>query len=89
MVSRQDVETLKAKWLADPCWDVYTTEGFEEYKQELKKFQKQQEEKWQKEKEKNLYKIKNSLNISPEMANYIIALEERLNKLEKALRGKQ
>ena len=28
----QEVEKLKANWKNDPCWDLYETEGFEEYR---------------------------------------------------------
>ncbi len=39
MKTRAEVETLKQQWLKDPCWDLDTTEGFEEYKEELAQFQ--------------------------------------------------
>lgn len=29
------IEALKSNWLNDPCWDIETTEGYEEYRQEL------------------------------------------------------
>ena len=38
---RNEVEILKANWLADPCWDLYETEGFEEYRDELRKYQEE------------------------------------------------
>ena len=39
--SREEIENLKAGWMADPCWDLYETEGFEEYRDELKKYQEE------------------------------------------------
>jgi hypothetical protein len=39
MKTREEVETLKADWLRDGCWDLHTTEGFEEYGAELKEFE--------------------------------------------------
>ena len=39
--TREDVEKLKADWLKDPIWDLYTTEGFEEFEDELKQFEKE------------------------------------------------
>jgi hypothetical protein len=30
-----NLQDLKAQWLADPCWDIEYTEGFEEHRQEL------------------------------------------------------
>jgi len=40
MKTREEVEKLKHNWLRDPCWDIYDTEGFEEYKEELTAYQK-------------------------------------------------
>lgn len=42
----EEPEQLKSNWMADPCWDLYDTEGFEEHKEELKVFQKQCELYW-------------------------------------------
>ena len=39
--SREEIEDLKSNWMADPCWDLYETEGFEEYRDELKKYQEE------------------------------------------------
>lgn len=49
MKTREEVEGLKRQWLADPCWDVASTEGFEDYQQELGHFQAEQEAKWEAE----------------------------------------
>ena len=38
---REEIESLKAGWLADPCWDLCETEGFEEHREELKKYQEE------------------------------------------------
>lgn len=35
MKTRKEVDDLKYSWGADPCWDIETTEGFEEYREEL------------------------------------------------------
>jgi len=43
----QEVEKLKANWKNDPCWDLYETEGFEEYRDELKNFQEECEKEWE------------------------------------------
>jgi len=61
MKTREEVEDLKQNWASDPCWDIYDTEGFEEYEKELREFQAEHERiseiQWQKRK-KEL--IKNS-----------------------------
>lgn len=48
MKSRQEVEQLKEDWLADSCWDIETTEGFEEYKEELATFAAATKARWEK-----------------------------------------
>ena len=40
MKTQEEVEELKRQWRKDPCWDIYDTEGFEEYKDELVAYQK-------------------------------------------------
>ena len=35
---REDVEKLKAEWLRDPNWDIEETEGFDDYRDELRTF---------------------------------------------------
>jgi len=37
--TREEVENLKADWSCDPSWNLYETEGFEEYRDELQKYQ--------------------------------------------------
>ena len=41
-----EIEALKANWERDPCWDIETTEGFEEYREELLAFRKEREAHW-------------------------------------------
>jgi hypothetical protein len=43
----QEIEDLKQSWLQDPCWDIETTEGFEEHKKELLAFREQTEKLWE------------------------------------------
>ena len=43
MATQEEIEKLKMNWLADPEWDIETTEGFEEHAEELLKFRKQAE----------------------------------------------
>jgi hypothetical protein len=33
--TREEVESLKSHWKSDGCWDIETTEGFEDYHDEL------------------------------------------------------
>lgn len=34
--TRSQIESLKYSWLHDPCWDIEETEGFEQFREELK-----------------------------------------------------
>ncbi|MFA5298883.1 MAG: hypothetical protein WC389_11815 [Lutibacter sp.] len=53
MKTREEVEKLKQNWLNDTCWDIYGTEGFEDYKDELRIYQKNCEDRWKAAKEKH------------------------------------
>ncbi|NLD46678.1 MAG: hypothetical protein GX660_05695, partial [Clostridiaceae bacterium] len=44
--TRDEIDALKKNWLADPCWDIEVTEGFEDYYDELLVFRKEQELIW-------------------------------------------
>ena len=46
MKTRDEVEVLKANWTLDPCWDIYETEGFEDYREHLKEYQTDMEKGW-------------------------------------------
>lgn len=47
----QEIQALKDNWVKDPCWDIETEEGFEEYAEELLAFRLQKEAEWQSETE--------------------------------------
>ena len=36
MPTREEIEKLKESWRRDPCWDIKDTEGFAEYREELR-----------------------------------------------------
>lgn len=46
MKTREELNGLKEQWVADPCWDIETTEGFEEYQAELLQFRLDTEAEW-------------------------------------------
>ena len=54
MATQDEIEKLKKNWLADPCWDIEDTDGFEEHHDELLKFRKETEVKWQLEEEERI-----------------------------------
>jgi hypothetical protein len=41
MKTAVEIADLKKQWLHDPCWDIETTEGFEEHIEELKVYREQ------------------------------------------------
>ena len=41
MKTREEVEKLKQGWRKHPCWDIETTDGYEEYHDELLEYRKQ------------------------------------------------
>lgn len=53
MKTREEVEYLKQGWKEEPEWNIYETEGFEEYREELKIYQEEQEALWKKQREEN------------------------------------
>jgi hypothetical protein len=92
MKTRQEVEALKRNWLNDSCWDIYETEGFEEYRDELRVFQINMEQEWRAEQYNKVYDFAQSLSITElgnpeddtnlELAKYLMRLEDRIKKLE-------
>jgi hypothetical protein len=54
MKTRAEVEKLKRDWEADPCYDLYDMDGFEEYRDELKAYQDQKEVEFKRERESGI-----------------------------------
>jgi DNA repair exonuclease SbcCD ATPase subunit len=44
MKSREEVEELKRQWLRDPAFDLAEVEGFEDYEEELRRFESENAE---------------------------------------------
>lgn len=44
--TRAEIRKLQENWSADPCWDIETTEGFEEHRAELRAYREQMEAEW-------------------------------------------
>jgi len=96
MKTRQEVEALKQNWLADGCWDIYDTEGFEEYRDELRVFQINQQQEWRAKEYNKVYSFAQGLGIETignaadepnlSLARYIMKLEERIKELENQTR---
>ena len=91
MKSRKKVEELKNNWMNDPCWDIYETEGFEEYRDELFEFQKRVEKENEEIRLKELNDKADSLGISGniKLAQYILNLEWKISSLSDKIQSIQ
>ena len=95
MKTRQEVEALKANWRGDPCWDIYETEGFEEYRDELLTFQTNMQQEWRANQYNKVYDFASSLGIEMlgnpedepnlELAKYLTKIEDRISNIEARL----
>lgn len=81
MKTRSEVEELKRQWESDPCWDLGDTEEFEEYEAELIAHQSLKQTEWKTAYQEKIDKKAEQLKISPELAEYILSLETKLQEL--------
>lgn len=87
MKTRTEVEELKLHWRSDPCWDIEDSEGFEAYHDELKAYSEEWQKRWQTARLARLLAKAEEIGVpgNTKLAEYIMALEERLAKLEERL----
>ena len=48
---KADLQELNRQWVADPCWDIESTEGFDAHYDELLAFRKETEARWARERQ--------------------------------------
>ncbi len=82
MKTREELRVLQTNWRSDPCWDIEETEGFEEYREELKTYRSFVEDMWREDKYRRLVRMSNKYACSIELAEHIELLENRLAQLE-------
>jgi len=84
MATEEAINKLKAAWLADPCWDIETTEGFEDHIEELKQFRLENEARWDKKRmeRKELEKNKTFQQRVEELRQDIKASDYRIGQME-------
>ena len=82
MKTRAEVDDLKAQWKADPCWDIWNTDGFEQYEHELFDWQTAIEKEWHDKEVARLAEKAADLKCSVELVQYIERLERLIDKLE-------
>lgn len=82
-----DVNELKRQWLADPVWDIEETEGYEKYREELRRFRLETEAVWEARRIEHLDAKADELGITGnrKLAQYILRLERRLEELSKQI----
>jgi hypothetical protein len=90
MKTFEEIEKLKQDWSDDPCWDIETTEGFEDHTDELILFREKMnavwEEKTRNREEKEMAKMgitDRSVYAQFKRLDFLIArLDERVEELE-------
>lgn len=86
--TREEVDELKRNWEADPCWELSETEGFEEFKEELVKFEEQKKAAWKRKEGRRLHSLAmewgvNQLVFAERFARNMTKLLFRLSSLER------
>ncbi len=91
MKTREEIEELKRQWRYDPCWDIETTEGFEDHVEELAKYHTDMVAIWDFEAKERAKARGIEIGVTDNpvlletivrMQNRIDSLMERLDKLE-------
>lgn len=84
MKTKEEVEELKREWCADPCWDIWATEGFEDHCCELWLYQEKKKEEfmWERIAKGNALARKYGCPGNPELAETIDSLMQRVANLE-------
>lgn len=79
-----EVDALKQNWLNDPCWDIETTEGFEDHHDNLLAFRLEREAAWQRKRSMQLAERAVELGVPGNLvlALYVEKLEDRIGRLE-------
>jgi hypothetical protein len=84
MATKSELDQLKREWLADPIWDIYESDGFEDHREELKAFQAEQEGKWEEQRKQRRREEMDKMGIGNKNTySYLKWLEWRVEKMEK------
>ena len=83
MKTQAEIDDLKAQWKADPCWDIADTDGFEEHRAELEKYQAKWEREWHDREQGRKEGLCVIYNVNMALLDYIEKLEARIERLEK------
>jgi len=85
--TKDEIEKLKAAWVADPIWDLETEEGFEAHHDELLAYRQQMEAAWDAADLRELESLANTLGIpgNTNLAKHIRWMTDRITQLETLL----
>lgn len=87
--TRQEINDLKHGWNADPCWDIEDTEGFENHKDELLIHRLKMEKQWNEAYNREMQDYASKIGTgSIKLAQHIMSLEQKIEKLEERLNEK-
>jgi len=79
----EEIDSLKANWIADPNWDIEDTEGFEYHYMELRRWREVQEEELLQRKEAKIAARADQLGFSVTQMMFIEGLEQQIRDLAK------
>lgn len=87
-VEKPTLGELQMQWCDDPCWDLEETEGFEEYRAELKAFADARKAEWAAQRNEKLTALAEKMGCPGNMqaAEYALGLERVIERLEDDLR---
>lgn len=80
--TRNEVEQLKRDWVADPCWDIEDTDGFDDFRTELYEFRQKMETEWNLEEAKRLEERTRHLKWGCNLVKLIEVMEYKIKVLE-------
>jgi hypothetical protein len=81
MKNRAEVNALKMQWKTDSYWDIWNTEGFDQYEQQLYDWQTEIEKRWR---DAEVYRIRRIGTISGRAVN-IYSSKMTLEEARKAI----
>ena len=84
MKTIDEARKLFNQWLADPCWDVEETEGFEDWHDQLYQWHKEQAAKWDAARTARLQALSEKLGVPGNLAlaEAFEGLKDRIKDLE-------
>ncbi len=84
MKTEAEIADLKHQWSIDPCWDIETTEGFEEHRYALYRWRMEIEGENERKEHERLSEraAKLGIHANHELVKFLESLEYKISKLE-------